>query len=119
MSNPLQQLIEGLITRVNESANLREFVRNWVGPYYGKILQLETDKGTFHIILDREGLMRVKNGVSPSPDVIYKAPAQTLLDLFTGKTDFRELVKRWELVIVGAGHESAQLAKLIVQAMIS
>ena len=117
VSNPLQQLIDGLITRVNETPDLREFVRKWVGSYHGKILQLETDKGTLHLILTRDGTIRVNPGSYPSPDIIYKAPAQTLLDLFTGKANFRELIKRWELVIVGAGHESVQLAKLIMQAM--
>jgi hypothetical protein len=117
MSNPLQQLIDGLITRVNENPDLREFVRNWVGSYHGKILQFETDKGTLHIILAKDGTMRADKGSYPSPDIIYKAAAQTLLDLFTGQADFRELVKRWEIVIVGAGHESVQLAKLITKAM--
>jgi hypothetical protein len=119
MSNPLEQLIDGLVTRVNDTPNLRKFVRNWVGAYHGKILQLETEKGVLHLILARDGTIRVNQGSYPSPDVIYKAPAQTLLDLFTGQANFRELIKRWELVIVGAGHESAQLAKLIIQAMSS
>ena len=119
MSNPLHQLIDGLVTRVNENPELQEFVRNWVGSYHGKILQLETEKRTLHLILARDGTIRVKKGSYPSPDVIYKAPAQTLLDLFTGQANFRELIKRWELVIIGAGHESTQLAKLIMQAMSS
>ncbi|MFX1475910.1 MAG: SCP2 sterol-binding domain-containing protein [Promethearchaeota archaeon] len=117
MSNPLHQLIDGLVTRVNRTPELREFVRNWVGSYHGKILQLETEKGTHHLILTTDGTIRVNKGSYPSPDVIYKAPAQTLLDLFTGQANFRELIKRWELVIIGAAHESVPLAKLIIQAM--
>jgi hypothetical protein len=117
LSDTLQQLIDGLVTRVNDTPELQEFVRSWVGSYHGKILQLETEKETRHLILSRDGTIRVHKGNYPSPDVIYKAPAQTLLDLFTGQANFRELIKRWELVIIGAGHESAQLAKLIIQAM--
>jgi hypothetical protein len=57
--------------------------------------------------------MRLRAGTYPSPDIIFKASTQTLMNLFTGRADFRDLVKRWELVIIGAGHEAVPLAKLV------
>jgi putative sterol carrier protein len=117
MTSPIRQLFDGLITKVNKTAKLREQVRNWVGPYQGKILQLETEAETVHIIIFKQGTMELRNGSYPSPDVIYQASSETLMRLFTGQTSFRDLMKRWELVIIGAGHESVPLGQLMMQVL--
>jgi hypothetical protein len=115
MTNQLVQLFETMIQKVNGAPEHREFVSTWVGPYQGKILQLETDKETFHILLQRQGTMKLVIGSYSSPDVIYKASTETLLNLFTGKASFRDLMKRWELIIIGAGHESVPLGQLLMR----
>lgn len=113
MTSQMLQLFETLTKRVNETPKHRDFLRNWVGHYQGKIIQLETDEDTFHIIINQKGTMQLQKGTYPSPDVIYKAKAQTLMDLFTGRANFRDLMKRWEIIIIGAGHESVPLAQLL------
>ncbi len=117
MTNQLSQIFKGLIAKVNETPEYREFVRSWVGPYQGKVLQLETDEQTFHILLHRRGIMEMREGQYPSPDVIYKASTKTLLSLFTGQATFRDLMKKWELVIIGAGHESVPLGQLMLRVL--
>jgi hypothetical protein len=117
MTNQMVQLFEMLIERVNETESHRQFVRRWVGGYQGKVLQLETDDGSFHVILKKDGSMRLQAGSYPSPDIVFKATTQTLMNLFTGRADFRDLVKRWELVIIGAGHEAVPLAKLVFEVL--
>ena len=115
MTETMEQLFENLIKRVNEAPDRREFIRNWVGPYHGKVLQLETDKGAFHLRLYRKGTMTLHKGTYPSPDVIYKSSVDTFMKLFTGQTTFRELMKTWELIIIGAGHESVPLGQLFMK----
>lgn len=115
VTNQLIQIFEQLITKVNSTPEYHDFIRNWVGPYQGKVLQLETDRGTFHIILHRQGTMELKNGSYPSPEVIYKATTKTLMSLFTGQANFRDLMKKWELIIIGAGHESVPLGQLMMR----
>ncbi|MFX1301213.1 MAG: hypothetical protein ACFFAL_05005 [Promethearchaeota archaeon] len=115
MTNQLTQLFETMIQQVNVTPEHREFVREWVGPYQGKVLQLETDEGTFHILLHRKGTMELRNGSYPSPEVIYKAATVTLMNLFTGQVSFRDLMKRWELIVIGAGHESIPLGQLMMR----
>ena len=117
MTNQLVQIFEGLIAKVNETPEHREFIRDWVGPYQGKVLQLETDKGIFHVILLKSGIMKLQYGTYPSPDVIYKASTTTFMNLFTGQTSFRELMKKWELVVIGAGHESVPLGQLLIRVL--
>jgi hypothetical protein len=117
MTNQMVQLFEMLIERVNETESHRQFVRGWVGGYQGKVLQLQTDDGSFHVILKKDGSMRLQAGSYPSPDIVFKATTQTLMNLFTGRADFRDLVKRWELVIIGAGHEAVPLAKLVFEVL--
>jgi NAD(P)H-flavin reductase len=115
VTTAIEQLFEALIKRVNISPEHREFIRNWIGPYQGKVLQLETDKGAFHIRLYRKGTMTQHMGTYPSPDVIYKSSVDIFMKLFTGQTTFRELMKRWDLVVIGAGHESVPLGQLFIQ----
>ncbi len=117
MSNQMVQMFEMLIDRVNKTAEHREFIREWVGPYQGKVLQLETDQGSFHILLHHKGTMKLRQGTYPSPDVIYKASTETLMNLFSGQASFRDLMKRWELVIIGAGHESVPLGQLMIRVL--
>ena len=113
MASQLIQLLQALTDRVNRGEEHRRFVAGWVGPYQGKVIQLETDEGTHHIILKRDGTMTLREGPYPSPDVIYKAKAQTLLEVFTGRADPRNLMKSWKLLVMGAGHESLPLAQLM------
>ncbi|MFX1561982.1 MAG: hypothetical protein ACFFDP_01610 [Promethearchaeota archaeon] len=113
MASQMLQLFETLTKRVNENQKHRDFLRKWVGKYYGKIIQLETDEDTLHIIIHKRGTMQLEKGSYPSPDIIYKAKTQTLMNLFTGRADFRDLMKRWEIIIIGAAHESVPLAQLL------
>lgn len=117
MANQLSQLFESMIQQVNDTPQHREFVREWVGPYQGKALQLETESETFHILLHRQGTMELQIGSYPSPEVIYKASTETLMNLFSGRTSFRDLTKRWELIVIGAGHESLPLAQLMMRVL--
>ena len=61
--------------------------------------------------------MKLRQGTYPSPDVIYKASTETLMNLFSGQASFRDLMKRWELVIIGAGHESVPLGQLMIRVL--
>ncbi len=117
MTSQLVQIFEGLVSKVNGTSEHREFVRDWVGPYQGKVLQLETDKGTFHVILHHVGTMELRTGSYPSPEVIYKASSKTLMSLFSGQASFRDLMKKWELVVIGAGHESVPLGQLMMRVL--
>jgi len=117
LPNQIAQLFETMIQQVNDTPEHREFVRNWVGPYQGKVLQVETDDDTFHILLHRKGTMELRNNSYPSPEVIYKATTKTLMNLFTGQVSFRDLMKRWELIIIGAGHESLPLGQLMMRVL--
>lgn len=117
MTAAMEQMFENLIKQVNDKSEHREFIRDWVGPYHGKILQLETEKGSFHIRLHRKGTMTLHQGVYPSPDVIYRSSVDTFMKLFTGQATFRELMKTWDLVIIGAGHESVPLGQLFLRVL--
>jgi hypothetical protein len=39
------------------------------------------------------------------------------MNLFTGRASFRDLMKRWELIIIGAGHESLPLGQLMMRVL--
>lgn len=117
MTNSLIQIFHGLIAKVNETPEHRTFIRDWVGPYQGKVLQVETDEKPFHIVLYKQGTMELRLGSYPSPEVIYKASTKTLMNLFTGQASFRDLMKKWDLIIIGAAHESVPLGRLMMQVL--
>jgi hypothetical protein len=39
------------------------------------------------------------------------------MKVFTGQVTFREVMKRWDLIIMGAGHESVPLGQLIMRVL--
>ncbi len=117
MTHQIAELFEGFISQVNKVPEHRAFIREWVGPYQGKVLQVETETETFHILLHRKGIMELRYGSYPSPEVIYKASSKILMSLFTGQASFRDLMKRWDLIIIGAGHESVPLNQLMMRVL--
>ncbi len=116
----LDEFFQFLKSKINEKEDLQEFVRNWVGPYHGKILQVMTDEGNKYVVITPYApFMEVHEGVYPSPDVIYKANVEVLMGIFTGETPFKKVMKSGALEVIGNAHESDPLANLILQAMMS
>ncbi len=112
----LQEFFQFLMAQVRDKPNLKETLAEWVGPYDGKVLQLHTNEGDQYIVITKDG-MTLHDGVYPSPDVVYKASAETILGIFTGETPFRDTMKDGSLVVIGNAHESNPLANLILEAM--
>ena len=83
----------------------------------GKILQVETDGVSFYGVASRDGTFTIHEGEYSSPDVIYRAPSEILLGIFTGKIPFMNPIRSWEMVVIGAAHESVPLSEFILQAM--
>ena len=98
----LKDLMNMLVKIVNSKPDLMKKVHNWIGPYNGKVLQLQTDEGLWHLVVSRDGLALIE-GEYPSPDVIYEGTAQLMVDIFTAQADFRKAMKSWDLVVIGAG----------------
>jgi putative sterol carrier protein len=115
-SAQLQEFFKFLISKVHEKEDLKNMLAEWVGPYDGKILQVYTEVGSQYMVVTKDD-MTIHEGVYPSPDVIYKADAATLLGIFTGEVPFRDTMKSGALVVIGNAHESDPLANLILQAM--
>ncbi len=114
----LQEFFKFLISKVNEKPELKKYLAEWVGPYDGKILQVFTEDGPQYIVVTKDG-MSLHDGIYPSPDVTYKASAQTLLNIFTGEVPFKQTMKEGSLTVIGNAHESNPLANLILQVMMS
>ncbi|TFG28902.1 hypothetical protein EU527_16660 [Candidatus Thorarchaeota archaeon] len=114
----LQEFFKFFMTQVNSKDELKEHLVKWIGPFDGKILQVHTEEGDQYIVVTKDG-MKLFDGIYPSPDVIYKANAATLLAIFTGETPFKDTMKDGSLVVIGSAHESEPLANLILVAMTS
>lgn len=116
----LDEFFQFLKSKIHEKEDLQNFVKNWVGRYHGKVLQVITDEGKKYVVITPyEPYMEVREGIYPSPDVIYKASVTTLMGIFTGETPFKKVMKSGELEVIGNAHESDPLANLILQAMMS
>ena len=113
----VRQFIRHIASAVNNSDDHKKFVAQWLGPWPGKVLQVEAEGEKFHAIITKKK-MWMEEGDYPSPDVIYRVKdAQIILDIFTGRAPFRNAIKDWSLVVIGAGHESVPLAQLIYNVM--
>ena len=106
------ELFEEIAKKANESAGGQSIIKEWVGPYNGKILQFETDTEKFYLMI-AHGKMEICTGEYPSPDLTFRGSSQVIIDVFTGKRSIGDAIKRWDLLLMGAGHEGFMLGKLI------
>jgi len=107
-----REIFEEITKRVNESPEAQRIIEQWVGPYDGKILQFETDAEKFHLVI-ADGRMELCTGEYPSPDLILRGSSQVITDVFTGRRSVGEVIRSWDLLLMGAGHEGFMLGRLI------
>jgi len=107
-----RRIFEDIAKRGNNSSEAQRIIKQWVGPYHGKILQFETDSEKFYLVVT-DGRMKVCSGEYPSPDLTLRGSSQVISDVFTGKRSVGDAMKSWDLLLMGAGHEGSTLAKLI------
>ena len=114
----LQEFFKFLMAQIREKEDLQKKLAEWVGPYDGKILQVRTEEGDQYVVITKDS-MTLRDGLYPSPDVIYESNAETLLGIFTGDVPFKQTMKDGSLKVIGNAHESDPLANLILVAMTS
>ena len=112
----LQEFFQFLASKVKEKDDLKKLLADWVSPYDGKILQVFTEEGSQYMVVTKDKIT-LHEGSYPSPDVTYKAKADTLLGIFTGQTPFKDTMKDGSLEVIGNANESDPLASLILAAM--
>ncbi len=107
-----KKIFEEIAKKANNSSEGKRIMKEWVGPYHGKILQLETDAEKFYLAVT-DGRMKVYDGEYPSPDLTFRGSSQVISDVFAGKRSVGDAMKSWDLLLMGAGHEGFILGKLI------
>ncbi len=107
-----KEFFEAIATKANRSCEGTKIMREWVGHYYGKIIQFDLDAEKFHLVVSNGG-MTVVDGEYPAPDLTLRGSSKLILDVFTGRKRFGVAVKNWELVLIGAGHDGFVLGGLI------
>jgi len=107
-----KKLFEEVAEKVNSSIEGRRIMKEWVGPYDGKIIQFETDTQKFYLVVT-DGRMKVHDGEYPSPDLAFRGSSQVISEVFAGKRSVREAMESWDLLMMGAGHEGFTLGRLI------
>lgn len=112
----VHKFLQMVIQQGNKKEDALKIMAEWAGAYDGKVLQVETDGKFYHVIITGKGAT-VKEGEYPSPDIIFRAPSDLLMQIFTGRADPIEAIKKWEMVVVGSGHEMVPMNKLIMNVM--
>ncbi len=114
----IRKFIEAVAMKANREEETKRTMRDWVGRYYGKIIQFETDPENFYIVV-QGGRMEVRAGSNPSPDLTIRAPSRVITEVFTGRRRFGDAMKSWDLLLIGAGHEAFHLARLITAVILA
>ena len=107
-----KQIFAEVAKKANSSGEGKRIMKEWVGPYYGKIIQFEADTEKFYLVV-KGGRMKVHDGEYPSPDLTFRGSSQVISDVFTGERSVGNAMKSWDLLLIGAGHEGFILGKLI------
>ncbi len=106
------RFLQMVIMQGNKKEDALKIMERWVGPYYGKVLQIETDGKFYHVIIMKKGA-KVVEGEYPSPDIIFKAPSDVLMQIFTGRAKAEDALRKWEMIIVGNFHETMPMNELV------
>jgi len=112
-----KRFFEAVAMRANRSSDGTRILKEWVGHYYGKVVQFETDAEKFYLVV-MDGKMRVVDGVYPAPDLTFRGSSKTVSEVFTGRKRIGDAMKAWELVLIGAGHEGFALGRLVTTVML-
>ncbi|MBU7043523.1 MAG: hypothetical protein HXS47_08005 [Theionarchaea archaeon] len=110
------KFLQMVVQQGNKKEDALQIMAEWAHPYPGKVLQVETDGKFYYVVITPQGAT-VKEGEYPSPDIIFRAPSDLLMQIFTGRSDPIEAIKKWEMVVVGAGHEMIPMNQLIMTVM--
>ena len=113
----VHKFLQMVIQQGNKKEDAVKIMEEWVGAYDGKILQVDTDGKFFHVIITKKGA-KVKEGEYPSPDIVFRAPSDLLMQIFTGRADPIEAIKKWEMIVLGNGHEMVPMNQMIMAVMI-
>ena len=112
----VHKFLQMIVQQGNKKEDAVKIMKDWVGAYHGKVLQVETDGKFYYVVITKEGA-HVKEGEYPSPDIVFRAPSDLLMQIFTGRADPIEAIKKWEMVVVGSGHEMVPMNKMIMAIM--
>jgi len=112
-----KKFFEAVAMKANRSSDGTRIMKEWIGHYHGKVIQFETDVEQFYLVV-ADGKMKVKDGVYPAPDLTFKGSSKTVSEVFTGRKRMGDVMKAWELVLMGAGHEAFALGRLVTTVML-
>lgn len=110
------KFLQTVIQQANKKEDALKIMEEWVGPYFGKVLQVETDDQFYYVVITKKGA-KVKEGEYPSPDIIFRAPSDLLMQIFTGRADPINAIRKWEMIVIGAGHEMIPMNQMIMAVM--
>lgn len=116
MSMAAKKFFEAIAMKANRSNDGQKIMKDWVGHYHGKVIQFETDLEKFHLVI-QNSKMKILDGVYPAPDLTFKGSSKVVSEAFTGKKRMGDVMKTWELTLIGAGHEGFALGRLITTVM--
>ena len=117
MSAVAKKFFEAVAMKANRSSDGTRIMKEWISHYHGKIIQFETDVENFYLVV-ADGKMKVKDGVYPAPDLTFKGSSKIVSEVFTGRKRMGDVMKGWELVLMGAGHEGFALGRLVTTVML-
>jgi hypothetical protein len=112
-----KKLFEAIAMKANRSSDGQKIMKDWVGHYHGKIIQFETDVEKFYLVV-QDGKMKVLEGTYPAPDLTFKGSSKVISEAFTGRRRMGDVMKTWELILMGAGHEGFALGRLVTTVML-
>lgn len=114
--NELQGFLES-VRKAAATPRGRKALAEWVGDYYGKILQFTSNGHSLHAVFTRTA-MRLQEGAYPAPDLVLNGAA--VEDLARRKFDreaVKEVMKAKRVSVRGNLHEAFAFSKFVNEVM--
>ena len=72
--------LDGIVDIVNDDPKAKEELDNWLGIYFGKILEWHIGEDSFILVLTPDGA-KLEYGEYPSPEIVITSDPDTWMDL--------------------------------------
>ena len=114
-SEAVRDWLDGIIDIINDEPEAKKELNNWIGTYFGKILEWHIGDDKFFLVLSHDK-SRIEEGEYPSPEIIITSDPDTWMGL-TKKENFfdgiKSYMKEGRIVIRGNLNEAYNFANFV------
>ena len=114
-SEAVRDWLDGIIDIINDEPEAKKELNNWIGTYFGKILEWHIGDDKFFLVLSHDKA-RIEEGEYPSPEIVITSDPDTWIGLTKTEAFFdgiKSYMKEGKIAIQGNLNEAYNFANFV------